>query len=127
VTVRDLERTSWLIKDAFKAYTENGDFDLVVIEDFTAEGIYDYATKVVSAIARVATVVSFDPDPTAVISQTVDAATRIMEAALKELSVKTIVYTSSIVAATTPMGEHHTRGFQHVERRGDPNVCTSCN
>ncbi|GAD99542.1 NAD dependent epimerase/dehydratase, putative [Paecilomyces variotii No. 5] len=111
-TVRDLERSSWLVKDAFKTYADNGDFELVTIKDFTAEGVYDTAIKGVSAIAHVASVVTFEPDPRTVISQTVEGATRIMEAALKEPSVKAVVYTSSIVAATMPMPGNST----HVDR-----------
>jgi nucleoside-diphosphate-sugar epimerase len=51
----------------------------------------------------VASIVTFDPDPNKVVPQTVAGATSIMEAALKEPSVKEFVYTSSIVAATMPM------------------------
>lgn len=101
-TVRDLERTSWLVKDVFKAHADNGDFELVTIQDFTAEGVYDTAMQDVTAIAHVASVLTFDPDPTTVIPQTVQAATRIMEAALRQPSVKAFIYTSSIVAATMP-------------------------
>ncbi|PCG98250.1 NAD-dependent epimerase/dehydratase [Penicillium occitanis (nom. inval.)] len=108
-TVRDPERTSWLVKDAFKAYVDNGDFELVTIKDFTAAGVYDDAIKGVSAIAHVASVVTFDSDPNTVIPQTVQAATRILEAALNEPSVKTFVYTSSIVASTFPAPGNDTR------------------
>lgn len=108
-TVRDPERTSWLVKDTFKTYAENGDFELVTIKDFTAAGVYDDAIKGVSAIAHVASVVTFDSDPKTVIPQTVEAATRIMEAALNEPSVKAFVYTSSIVASTFPAPGNNTR------------------
>lgn len=111
-TVRDLQRSSWLVKDTFKTYAGNGDFELVTIEDFTEENVYDSAIKGVSAIAHVASVVTFEPNPKRVISQTVEAATRIMEAALKEPSVKVVVYTSSIVAATMPVPGNST----HVDR-----------
>ena len=111
-TVRNLDRTSWLVKDTFKPYVDSGDFELVTVEDFTAEGAYNDAVKGVSAIAHVASVVTFDPDPAVVVPQTVAAATRIMEAALEETSVKAFVYTSSIVAATMPMAENVT----HVNR-----------
>ncbi|KAJ5976929.1 NAD dependent epimerase/dehydratase [Penicillium viridicatum] len=110
-TVRDLERTSWLVNDVFKTYT-NDDFELVTIKDFTAEGVYDSAIKGVSAIAHVASVVTFDQDPTTVVPQTVNAAIRIMEAALKEPSVKAFIYTSSVVATTMPMPGNTT----HVDR-----------
>lgn len=108
-TVRDPERTSWLVKDAFKVYFDNGDFEFVTIKDFTAAGVYDDAIKGVSAIAHVASVVTFDSDPNGVIPQTVQAATRVLEAALNEPSVKTFVYTSSIVASTFPEPGNDTR------------------
>lgn len=98
-TVRDPSRASWLVKDAFKAYVDNGHFELVTIKDFTAVGVYDEAIKGVSAIAHVASVVTFSSDPNTVIPQTVQAATRLLEAALNEPSVKAFVYTSSIVAS----------------------------
>lgn len=102
-TVRDLDRTAWLVKDAFKRYADNGDFDLIAIKNFTAEGVYDSALEGVSAIAHVASVVTFDSDPAAVIPKTVDGALRILEAALKVESIKSVVYTSSVVAATMPV------------------------
>lgn len=111
-TVKDLERASWLVKDVFKNHANNNDFELVTIIDFTAEEVYGSAIKGVSAIAHATSVVSFDPDPNAVIPLTVDAATRIMEAALKEPSVKAAIYTSSIVASTMPMPGNST----HADR-----------
>ncbi|KZF19798.1 putative NAD dependent epimerase/dehydratase [Xylona heveae TC161] len=111
-TVRDLERTSWVINDTFKTYAERGDFEVVEIQDFTADGVYDNAVKGVSAIAHVASVVTFAPDPETVIPQTVAATVRIMEAALKEPSVKAFVYTSSIAAVTMSVPGNTT----HVDR-----------
>ncbi|ETI21034.1 hypothetical protein G647_07377 [Cladophialophora carrionii CBS 160.54] len=101
-TVRDLERASWLVDDVFKAYADRGDLELVTVHDLAADHAFDDAVRGVSAIAHVASVVSFDPDPNNVIPQTVRGAVSILEAALKETSVRAFVYTSSIVAAAIP-------------------------
>ncbi|KAJ5131589.1 hypothetical protein N7448_005747 [Penicillium atrosanguineum] len=111
-SVRDINRTSWLVKGALKEYASKGDFELVTVEDFTAEGVYNDAIKGVSAIILVASIVTFASDPATVIPRTVAAATRILEAALTESSVKAFIYTSSIVAATTPQPGNST----HVDR-----------
>ncbi len=67
-----------------------------------ADHAFDAAVKGVSAIAHVASVVTFESDPHEVIPRTVAGAVSIMEAALREPSVKEFVYTSSIVATTMP-------------------------
>jgi nucleoside-diphosphate-sugar epimerase len=108
-TVRDFAKASWLVTDVFKAYADRGDFELIVVPDLAADHAFDDAVKGVSAIAHVASVVTFSPDPEEVIPQTVKGATGILEAALNEPSVREFVYTSSIVAATlvTPGNTTH--------------------
>ncbi|KAH8903574.1 NAD(P)-binding protein [Coniochaeta sp. PMI_546] len=111
-SVRDLKKASWLVDDVFKSFADRGDFELVLVPDFAADHAFDDAVRGVSAIAHVASIVTFDPDPTKVIPQTVRGAVSILEAALREPSVREFVYTSSIVAATIPMPGNKT----HVDR-----------
>ncbi|KFY83907.1 hypothetical protein V500_09788 [Pseudogymnoascus sp. VKM F-4518 (FW-2643)] len=111
-TIRDLEKSSWLVQDVFKSYADSGDFDLVVVPDLAATGAFDDAIKGVSAIVHAASVVNFSPDPNEVIPQTISGATSILEAALKEPSVKAFVYTGSIASAVLYDPENSV----HVER-----------
>jgi nucleoside-diphosphate-sugar epimerase len=99
-TVRDLEKSSWLVQDVFKSYTDDGNFELVSVPDLAAKNAFDNAVKGVSAIAHVASVTSLASDPNIVIPQTVAGVTSILHASLKEPSVKAFVYTSSCNAAT---------------------------
>ncbi|KAI3572614.1 hypothetical protein IWW34DRAFT_708086 [Fusarium oxysporum f. sp. albedinis] len=101
-TVRDLQKASWLVNDVFKTYADRGDLELVLVPDMATPHAFDNAVKGVSAIAHVASVVSFDPNPNNVIPQTVQGVTGILEAAQKEPSIREVVYTSSVVAATMP-------------------------
>ncbi|KAH8692307.1 putative NAD dependent epimerase/dehydratase [Talaromyces proteolyticus] len=107
-TVRNLEKSSWLIEDTFKAYAERGDFQLVQVPDIAIEHAFDDAVKDVSAIAHIASVGGFDPNPHNVIPQVVSAVTSLLEAALKEPSVREFVYTSSIAACAMPTPEDTT-------------------
>lgn len=111
-TVRDLKKASWLVNDVLKTYADRGDFELVLVPDLAADHAFDDAVREVSAIAHVASIVTLDPDPNKVVPQTVRGTTSILEAALREPSVRELVYTSSIVAATTPMPGNTT----HVDR-----------
>lgn len=98
-TVRNLAKASWLVTDVFKTYADRGEFELVLVPDLAADHAFDDAVKGVSAIAHVASVVTFSPDPNEVIPQTIKGATGILKAALNEPSVREFVYTSSVVAA----------------------------
>lgn len=111
-TIRDLEKSSWLVQDVFKSYADNGDFELVVVPDLAAPGAFDDAIKGVSAIIHTASIVNFSPDPNEVVPQTVAGATSILHAALKEPSVKAFVYTGSISSAAIYDSEKSV----HVER-----------
>ncbi|KAK5657960.1 hypothetical protein OQA88_2512 [Cercophora sp. LCS_1] len=102
-TVRDACKASWLIHDVFELHADCGSFELIEVPDLAADHAFDEAVKGVSAIVHVASVVTFSPDPSKVIPQTVRGAISVMEAALNEPSVKEFVYTSSIVAATAPI------------------------
>ncbi len=110
-TVRDADRASWLVDDVFKSEAERGDLQLVVVPDLAADHAFDDAVRGVSAIAHVASILSFESDPNKVVPPTVRGAVSILEAALKEPSVRSFVYTSSIVAAVIPRPGDNT----HVE------------
>jgi len=111
-TVRDLEKSSWLVHDVFKSYADDGKFELVLVPDLAAKNAFDDAVKGMSAIAHVASVTNLAPDPNKVVPQTVAGATSILHAALKEPMVKAFVYTSSVNAATMFVPGNST----HVER-----------
>jgi nucleoside-diphosphate-sugar epimerase len=102
-TVRDLDKASWLVQDIFKSYADRGEFELALVPDFAADNAFDDAINGVSAITHIASIVNFDPDPNNVVTGTVAGVNNILEAALKEQSVKEFVYTSSFLAATMPV------------------------
>ncbi|KAH8901544.1 putative NAD dependent epimerase/dehydratase [Thozetella sp. PMI_491] len=108
-TVRDLEKSAWLVEDVFKPYADRHDFELVKVPDLAAEHAFDSVLKGISAIAHIATVLNFEGDPNKMIPPTIAGTTAILEAALKEPSVKSIVYTSSIVAHSFCAPGDHTR------------------
>ncbi|KAL7918330.1 NAD(P)-binding protein [Trichoderma austrokoningii] len=99
-TVRNLDRASWLTKDVLEDFAARGDFELVQVTDLANDHAFDEAIKGVSAVIHVASIITLDPDPNKVIPQTVAGATSILEAAIREPSVKAFVYTSSIGAVT---------------------------
>jgi nucleoside-diphosphate-sugar epimerase len=111
-TVRDLEKSSWLIEDVFKSHAHNGDFELVSVPDLGDKDAFVGAVGGMSAIVHAASITNFDSDPNKVIPQTVAGATSILYAALNEPSVKEFVYTGSISAATMYESGINT----HVER-----------
>ncbi|KAK7430763.1 hypothetical protein QQZ08_002807 [Neonectria magnoliae] len=113
-TVRDLAQASWLVDDHFKSYMDSGDLELVAVSDLAADNAFDEAVKGVSAIAHIATVATFDPNPNNVIPQTVAGITSILKAATKERSVQEIVFTSSIMAAILPIAGNDTRVDRHT-------------
>lgn len=102
-TVRNLEKASWLTTSLFQTYAAAGSFSLIHVPTLADPHAFDAAVKGVSAIAHVASVVTFDSDPAKVIPQTVLGATSILSAALNEPSVKSFVFTSSIVASAMPV------------------------
>jgi nucleoside-diphosphate-sugar epimerase len=113
-TVRNLEKAEWLKEIVFKEYYDSGHLELVIVPDLGADHAFDEAVHGVSAVAHVASVVTFDSDPAKVIPQTIRGATSILAAALREPSVREFVYTSSIVAATAPMPGNTTHVDQNT-------------
>ena len=102
-SVRNLQKSKWLIDDLFATEAANGSFELVVVEDMARPNAYHEAIRGVAGIIHVATIISLDPNPTNVIPQTIAGVVNIVEDAAAEPSVKEFVYTSSIVAAALPM------------------------
>jgi nucleoside-diphosphate-sugar epimerase len=104
-TVRDQTKAQWLIDDHFKSYADSGAFELVTVPDLSVPGAFDEAVKGVSAVAHIASVLDFDPNPNNIIPQTVGGVTSILDSASKESSVTRFVFTSSIVAAVFPTAD----------------------
>lgn len=108
-SVRDAARASWLVDDVLKSYADSGALELAVVPDLGADRAFDEAVRGVSAVVHVASIVSIEPDPNRIVPQTVAGAVSVLQAALREPSVKQFVYTSSIAAATAPTADNHTR------------------
>jgi len=97
-TVRNIDTASWVVNGVLKAYAVRGDLELVEVPEMGADKAFDEAVKGVSAIAHVATN-DLVPDPNIAIHNTVRGVTGLLEAALREPSVREFVFTGSIVAA----------------------------
>ncbi|KAF4495700.1 Aldehyde reductase 2 [Fusarium agapanthi] len=104
-TVRDQTKAQWLIDDHFKPYADSGSYELVTVPDLSAAGAFDEAVKGVSAVAHIASVLDFDPNPNNVVPQTVAGVTSVLESASKESSVTRLVFTSPIIAAVFPTAD----------------------
>ncbi|KAM0477022.1 hypothetical protein ACHAPX_005981 [Trichoderma viride] len=102
-TVRDLSKASWLKDNLFAAENAAGNLELVQVPDLGAPDAFGAAIKGVDAVAHVATIVSFDPNPNNVVPQTVSGAVSVLRAAAAEPSVKRVVFTSSVGAAMMPI------------------------
>lgn len=98
-TVRNLHDAAWLNEDVFKAFSERGFLDLVLVPDLGANDAFNQAIRGASAIVHIASILTFAGDTDQVIRPVVNCVTSILEAALNEPSVKSFVYTSSIAAA----------------------------
>ena len=99
-TVRDVSKSSWLVEGPFKSYAEDGVYELAAVPDLAADGAYDEAIKGVAAVLHVAYVSKIVPDPNEVITPSINGIQYIMNAAMREPSVKRVVFTSSAMAAT---------------------------
>ncbi|KAH6654837.1 putative aldehyde reductase 2 [Truncatella angustata] len=99
-TVRDVSKSSWLVEGPFKSYAKDGVFELVAVPNLGADGAYDEAIKGVAAILHVAYVTKIVPDPNEVITPTINGIRSIMDAAMREPSVKRVVFTSSALTAS---------------------------
>ncbi|KAK0619568.1 putative aldehyde reductase 2 [Immersiella caudata] len=107
--VRDTAQSSWLLEGRFKAHADRGAIELVSVPDFGVKGAYDEAIKGASAIIHTAYVTNIVPDPHKVITPMVVAIDSILNAAMREPSVKGVVFTSSAIAAS-PLLPHIDNG-----------------
>lgn len=126
-TVRDADRCRW-VKELFDARYNRGRFELAVVPDFNVEGAFDEAldgtlcsmmtpfkstlifspvvacvVEDVSAVAHIASNLSYSTDPKEVITPTVNSTHNILTAASRHPSVKRFVYTSSAITTTFPL------------------------
>ncbi|UPK96710.1 hypothetical protein LCI18_007645 [Fusarium solani-melongenae] len=90
------------LHDVFNKKYGTGQFELLSIPDMAADDAFTEAVKGVSAVAHVASVTTFDPDPNKVIPTVIAGAVNALKAAFAEPSVKRFVYTSSSTAALLP-------------------------
>jgi len=124
-SVRSGEKGKWL-HEVFEAKFGKGRFETVVVPDMEPDGAFDAAVKGVAGICHTASIMTFVDKPEEVIptvvsflsridrkeqhtltSRKVKGATNIVSAALKEPSVKSLVYTSSSTAALLPQPNKH--------------------
>jgi nucleoside-diphosphate-sugar epimerase len=108
-TVRDPAASSWLKEGPFKTYADAGYVELVSVLDLGAAGAFDEAIKGVSAVLHIAYVTNIVPDPKEVITPLVNSVRSIVTAAIKEPSVKEVVFTGSALN-TSPLTPHVDNG-----------------
>ncbi|KAG8158145.1 hypothetical protein KVR01_011906 [Diaporthe batatas] len=102
-TVRDTEKNAWL-QALFDQKHGGGNFELYKVADLQADGAFDEAVKGTSIVVHSASIMSFSPDPDAVIPPAVSFALNALRSAYKEASVRRFVLTSSSSAAVAPGG-----------------------
>ncbi|KAL4737686.1 hypothetical protein BDV11DRAFT_171763 [Aspergillus similis] len=83
----------------FDAKYGTGLFEPIIIPDLTQRGAWQVAVEGVQGIAHVASDMSMNPDPEQVVPQMVQGVQNALEAAMGQLQVKRVVYTSSSTAA----------------------------
>lgn len=99
-TVRNVGQSAWLLQGHFKPFAENGALELVAVPDLSVPGAFDAAVKGVAAILHIAYIATIVPDPNEVITPSVAGIRSIVDSAIREPSVKQVVFTSSAVAAS---------------------------
>ncbi|KAF2175037.1 NAD(P)-binding protein [Zopfia rhizophila CBS 207.26] len=108
-TVRKLASARPLLEDGLKEYSQAGKFEVVEVPDITVDGAFDEAVKDVTAIAHMASPVSFffkDPEP--VLHAAINGTKTILNSALKAgPQLQTVVYTSSITAVKSAKEPHY--------------------
>ncbi|KAL8801947.1 MAG: hypothetical protein Q9182_004128 [Xanthomendoza sp. 2 TL-2023] len=78
-------------------------FEVVVVEDMAAKGAFDGVVEGCSAIIHVATDLSLNHDPNAVIPPMICGVQNALRAAMCSPAVKRFIYTSSSAACTAPI------------------------
>ncbi|KAK3319571.1 hypothetical protein B0T19DRAFT_388371 [Cercophora scortea] len=83
--------------DALKAYADR--LEIVEVPDITIPGAFDEAVKGVDAIAHLAAPVAMSfTDPEPVMKAAIEGTTRVLKSAIKEPSIKSFVFMSSVAA-----------------------------
>ncbi|KFY40191.1 hypothetical protein V495_05571 [Pseudogymnoascus sp. VKM F-4514 (FW-929)] len=100
-TVRDATKAAWTT-EVFTSRHGAGKYSAVVVPDMAEDGAFDDAVQDVQGIIHTASVLSFSPDPAAVIPSTIRGLTSILHSATTSPSVQSFVLTSSSVAAGNP-------------------------
>ena len=105
-TTRDLSSATRVTDEMFPDASRSGNLELVAL-DFAAsscddDDTYNAAVKGVHGIVHIATIQTFDPDPSNVIPPVINSVTALVKAAAREPTVKRFVYTSSSVASFVP-------------------------
>ncbi|KAK1753575.1 hypothetical protein QBC47DRAFT_386765 [Echria macrotheca] len=99
-TVRSLNSTKE-IADALSEYADRLEF--VTVPDITTAGAFDEAIKGVTAVAHLAAPVALNfTDPEPVLKGAIHGTQRVLESALTEPAVKSVVIMSSVAAVLTP-------------------------
>ena len=100
-TARSQEKAQWL-SDLFDKKYGKGKFSVAVVPDMVAENAFDEAVKDVDGIMHMASVMTFSDQPDEVIPIAVKGATNVLDSAVKEPKVKSVVLTSSSTSVLSP-------------------------
>ena len=103
-SVRSEEKAAW-VKEVMTMRHPSAHFEIVVVPDIAAAGVFDHYVKGCDGVAHVASDLSFKPDPNQVITPMVEGVKNILQSVTKEPSIKRFVMTSSSIAALTPQPE----------------------
>jgi nucleoside-diphosphate-sugar epimerase len=96
--VRDVPKSQWLQEFFDKKYG-HGNFDSVALKNILDQDALATAVKGVTGIAHIANDSNLSPNPEPYIPKAVEGALAVLKSAAKEPSVKSIVLTSSSMAA----------------------------
>lgn len=96
--VRDSAKAQWL-QDLFDKKYGPGKFEKFVLKDILDEATVAAAVKGVAGIAHIANDSNLSPDPKPYIPNAINGALNVLKSAAKEPSIKSIVLTSSSMAA----------------------------
>ncbi|KAF7561190.1 hypothetical protein G7046_g2948 [Stylonectria norvegica] len=96
-TVRDEAKVTWTT-ELFSKRHGPGKYSAVIVPEMALPNAFDEAVKGVQGVVHTASIVSFSPDPNAVIPPTIAGVVNLLRSASKEPSIKSFVYTSSSMA-----------------------------
>ena len=95
-TVRSIASNAWMM-----GYF-GPKFELVEIPDLNSPGAFESALKGVDGVAHIAMDMDMNPHNHAIVDKTIKSNLQLLEAAVKEPSVKSVVITSSLAACDLP-------------------------